>query len=71
MRDIGLWHLPRQTVAAGFPELAGLAAHCRFRDCAHAGEPGCAVAAALAEGRLDPHRLASYRAILAELGRTP
>jgi ribosome biogenesis GTPase len=71
VRDVGLWHLPRQTVAAGFPELAGLAAHCRFRDCAHAGEPGCAVAAALAEGRLDPQRLASYRAILTELGRTP
>jgi ribosome biogenesis GTPase len=65
VRDFGLWHLTPAAVLAGFPEIAALAAHCRFRDCAHRGEPGCAVEKALAEGRLDPRRVASYRAIVA------
>jgi len=68
-RDVGLWHLPRPAVAAGFPEIAALAPECRFRDCGHGGEPGCAVQAALAAGDIDPGRLASYRAILEGLGR--
>ncbi|ROR97116.1 ribosome biogenesis GTPase [Salana multivorans] len=44
-----------------FPEVAELAAQCRFGDCAHAGEPGCAIAAAIEDGRLDERRLASWR----------
>jgi ribosome biogenesis GTPase len=40
---------------------ADLAAHCRFGDCRHGAEPGCAVAAALADGSLSPRRLASWR----------
>jgi ribosome biogenesis GTPase len=67
VRDIGLWHLPRASVALGFPEIAALAGQCRFRDCSHGGEPDCALQAAQAEGRVDPQRLASYRAILAEV----
>ena len=43
-----------------FAEIAALAAACRFRDCRHAGEPGCAVRAAVDSGRLDAARLASY-----------
>lgn len=45
---------------AAFQDLADFARHCRFRDCAHGTEPGCAVQAALAEGRLDPQRYGSY-----------
>ncbi len=44
-----------------FAEIAEIAAACRFRDCRHDGEPGCAVHAAIADGRLDPDRLASHR----------
>ena len=44
-----------------FDDVATLAAGCRFRDCAHLTEPGCAVLAAVADGRLDPDRLDSYR----------
>ena len=44
-----------------FADIAELALGCRFNDCRHAGEPGCAVGAALADGRLDPIRLDSYR----------
>ncbi|HYG07279.1 MAG TPA: ribosome small subunit-dependent GTPase A [Stenotrophomonas sp.] len=44
----------------GFADIEALAAQCRFRDCAHAGEPGCAVRAAIERGELDPARLANY-----------
>jgi ribosome biogenesis GTPase len=48
-------------VAGAFPELEALAAQCRFGDCAHRGEPGCAVQRALDDGSLDPARLESQR----------
>jgi len=44
-----------------FPDIVALAAACRFRDCNHAGEPSCAVQAALDTGRLVPERLARFR----------
>ena len=44
----------------GFGEIEALAAQCRFRDCRHAAEPGCAVRAAVEAGTLDPGRLANY-----------
>ncbi len=40
--------------------------HCRFRDCKHDQEPGCAVRAAIDEGRLDPDRFASLERLVAE-----
>ena len=49
-----------------FPEIEALSAECRFRDCSHSSEPGCAVLAAVDEGRLNPDRLASYRKLEAE-----
>jgi len=49
-----------------FPEIATLAAGCRFSDCAHTGEPGCAVEAAVAAGELALERLESYRKLAAE-----
>jgi ribosome biogenesis GTPase len=44
----------------GFGDVEALAAQCRFRDCRHAGEPGCAIGAAIAAGTLDPGRLGNY-----------
>ncbi len=44
-----------------FADIAELAAYCRFGDCRHDAEPGCAVIAALADGSLTPRRLASWR----------
>lgn len=49
-----------------FPEIEELAAACRFRDCRHEVEPGCAVVAAVESGGLDPGRLASFRKLQAE-----
>jgi ribosome biogenesis GTPase len=56
-----------------FSDVLAVAARCRFGDCAHEGEPGCAVAAALADGSLPPRRLQSWRKlhseVVAESGR--
>ncbi|MGV8935585.1 MAG: ribosome small subunit-dependent GTPase A [Allorhizobium sp.] len=49
-----------------FAEITDLAPLCRFRDCTHAHEPGCAVQAAVAAGTLDPERVARWRKLLDE-----
>jgi ribosome biogenesis GTPase len=59
MRELGLWGTD-EGVESEFPEIEALAALCRFSDCAHGEEPGCAVREAAADGRLDPGRLESY-----------
>lgn len=53
-------------VELAFPDLADLAAQCRFGNCSHTVEPGCAVSAAEQSGRLPPERLASFRKLQAE-----
>ena len=49
-----------ESVAENFSDVEAIAAQCRFRDCAHQREPGCAVRAALEAGTLDPQRYANY-----------
>lgn len=49
-----------------FAEITELAPHCRFRNCTHAHEPGCAVQAAVAAGKLDPNRLERWRKLSEE-----
>jgi ribosome biogenesis GTPase len=70
MRELGLYDA-EAGVARVFgdleAEVEALAADCRFADCRHEREPGCAVQAALAEGRLDGARLASWRKLQREL----
>lgn len=58
LRELKLWDA--EGLGAVFEDVAELARGCRYRDCAHLGEPGCAVAAAVEGGALDPARLASY-----------
>lgn len=65
MRELGL-HDAAPAIDAVFDDVAELAAACRFADCRHAGEPGCAVGAAIAEGRLDPDRLARWQKLKRE-----
>ncbi len=72
----GMRTLHVSDVAAGletlFAEITELAPGCRFRDCTHAHEPGCAVQAAVAAGRLDPARLDRWRKLVEEnRGNTP
>jgi ribosome biogenesis GTPase len=53
--------------AGQFADIDALAQECRFGDCSHQSEPGCAVRAALADGRLDPERFANYQKLRGEL----
>jgi ribosome biogenesis GTPase len=66
MRELGLWEA-EAGVSATFEDVEGLAAQCRFSDCSHRGEPGCAVRAAIAAGELPAERLAAYEKLQAEL----
>ena len=66
MRELALWDAAAG-VEDAFTDVADLAAACRFADCAHEREPGCAVQAALAGGSLDEERLVSYRKLQREL----
>lgn len=66
LRSVGLW-ADREAVAATFADIEELAAGCRFNDCAHAGEPGCAVQAALDDGTLAPERFAGWQALEREV----
>lgn len=60
MRELQLWDAD-EGIDAAFADIAELAASCRFRDCAHESEPGCAVTAAADAGSLSAERLTSYR----------
>jgi len=67
IREFGLGHVSRADVEAGFIEFRDLLGTCRFRDCRHDREPGCALLKALDDGRIQPQRMASYRHILSSL----
>jgi ribosome biogenesis GTPase len=66
MRELGLTD-DDGGLDATFADVAALAARCRFADCHHAGEPGCAVLAAIDDGELDPGRLASFHKLEREV----
>jgi ribosome biogenesis GTPase len=67
LRAVGMWD-SAEGLDQAFSDIAALADGCRFRDCRHDGEPGCAVEAAVAEGRLPARRLESYRELQSEIG---
>jgi ribosome biogenesis GTPase / thiamine phosphate phosphatase len=60
LREVGLWQIGPQEVAQYFPEIDEIAQACRFRDCSHEHEPGCAVREAVKEGRIPALRFQSY-----------
>lgn len=65
LRGVGLWDAG-DGLGQAFAEIEDLAAGCRFHDCGHHAEPGCAVLAALEDGSLHERRLDSYRKLLRE-----
>jgi ribosome biogenesis GTPase / thiamine phosphate phosphatase len=73
MKVFGLAHCTSAAIAHAFIELRDLIPHCRFRDCRHDREPGCAVRAAVAEGRAAPQRVTLLQTLLREsqLARDP
>ena len=65
VRAVSLW-LSGDGIERAFADVFALTDHCRFRDCKHDREPGCAVQLAVAKGELDPARLASLERLIAE-----
>lgn len=63
MRELGLWDAGLETA---FADVEALAQQCRFQDCRHGQEPGCAVRAALESGELSEERFRSWQRLLAE-----
>jgi len=73
MRELGLWSDEAEadpTTLADFADVAALAEGCRFADCTHLREPGCAVRPAIDAGTLTPERVASYVKLAAESRET-
>lgn len=68
IREFGLWHLSPEQVDAGFREFQDYFGYCKFRDCKHQNDPGCALKAAVSEGKINELRFQSYQKILASLG---
>ena len=70
VRAFDLWDMEEGDVAAGFREFREYLGLCRFSDCHHQAEPGCALKAAVQAGRIDPRRLASYHRIVGDLDKS-
>ena len=62
LREVDAW-LSEAAVGEAYPDVTALAGDCRFRDCTHLHEPGCAVRAGVESGQLDPLRLEGMRAL--------
>jgi ribosome biogenesis GTPase len=69
MQEFGLHHLTIDEAAHAFVEFRPLLGQCRFRDCRHLAEPGCAITAARDRGEISDRRHASYRGLARELAR--
>jgi ribosome biogenesis GTPase len=67
LQVFGLAHLDAGELAESFIEFRPLLGQCRFRDCRHEAEPGCALLEALADGRIAPRRFEHYRSIRTEI----
>ncbi|MDH5786549.1 MAG: small ribosomal subunit biogenesis GTPase RsgA [Chromatiales bacterium] len=67
VREFRLWAMDEATLADGFREFRPHLGHCKFRDCRHQQEPGCALKGAAERGEITPQRLASYHRIATQL----
>lgn len=69
LQTFGLRHVPAAELDAAFPEFRPLIGRCRYANCRHLAEPGCAVEAALGHGLVAAPRVAAYRDMAAEAAR--
>jgi len=67
LREVGIWGVDAATLAHSFPEMRAVLGACRFRDCQHVAEPGCAVRGQVASGAISEARYDSYVRLLEEL----
>ena len=70
VRDFGLTHVAPETIFSGFREFSPFLGQCRFRDCQHQSEPGCALIAAVETGDISSERFESFHQIVATLTTT-
>jgi ribosome biogenesis GTPase len=66
--EYGLWNMTPAELEAGFAEFQPFSGRCRFNDCRHSGEPGCAIRAAVEAGAIREWRYGSYRRLLDQAG---
>lgn len=66
VRDFAVWHLEPEQIAHGFVEFRPFLGRCRFRDCSHRHDPGCALLAAVEAGEIAAGRLESYHRMIEE-----
>ncbi|UYA62060.1 small ribosomal subunit biogenesis GTPase RsgA [Pectobacterium colocasium] len=69
VREFGLWHLEPEQVTRGFIELRKYIGSCKFRDCKHENDPGCAINAALERGEIAVERYDNYHRILESMAQ--
>jgi len=68
-QEFGLYHLTEGKLERAFPEFRPLLAHCRFYNCHHLHEPGCAILEAVEDGRIAPERHALYAQLMHEISQ--
>lgn len=64
IKEFGLVHFESQEISERFPEFRALLPECRYNNCTHVHEPGCAVKKALDDGRIFPERYRNYIGLL-------
>jgi len=69
VREFGLWHLEPEQIARGFVEFREFLGGCKFRDCKHGSDPGCAIRAAVEAGQIDISRFDNYHRILESMAQ--
>lgn len=71
IREFGLWHVDESQLLSGYVEFQPFLGSCRFRNCAHRNEPGCALKVAVSEGKIAAQRFERFQALRAGLERPP
>ena len=67
IREFALTHLNQEAIINGFKDFRPFLGYCKFRDCKHESDEGCALVAAVAAGKLQQQRLDNYRQIIRSL----
>lgn len=64
IREFGLWHLGAEQITQGYREFQQVLGTCKFRDCKHGNDPGCALREAVEAGKIDPIRFENYHRLI-------
>lgn len=65
IREFGLWHLEPEQITKGYREFQSVLGTCKFRDCKHQQDPGCALREAVEQGKINPLRFENYHRLMA------